>query len=97
MTDQKPNTLWVATSESVEMRGDQFQELDVDQFAVNVNVFLAQMGTVLQKAPEKMGKFQFVEFEVSAEISAEGQVILMGAGGKVGATGGIKFVFRKAS
>lgn len=95
MLNQNPNTIWVLVSESVDVRGGQFQELEVDQLAVNINLFLDQMGTVLSKTPEKMGKFQFVEFELSVEISAEGQVILMGTGGKAGATGGIKFVFRR--
>jgi len=57
MPEEKSNSIWVSTSESFGMRGDHFQKLEVEEFAVNVNVFLEQLGTVLEKAPEKMGKF----------------------------------------
>jgi hypothetical protein len=71
-------------------------KLNVDELSVNVSLFLEQMGSVLDKAPESLGSLQFVEFEVSAEISAKGTLSLLGSGGEAGATGGIKFVFRRA-
>jgi hypothetical protein len=77
------------------MRGGGPSELDVDKLTVTVNLFLQQMGNILKETPDTLGKFQFAEFEVHAEISAEGQIILLGTGGKVGATGGLKFVFRR--
>jgi hypothetical protein len=88
-------SIWVATAEAVEVRGGRLQQLEIDQLTVNVNVFLNHMNEVLKNTPEKVGKFQFVEFEVSAEVSAEGQLVLMGTGGKAGLTGGLKFVFRR--
>ncbi len=88
-------SVWVATAEPVEVRGGQFRQLEIAQLTVNVNVFLEHMHEVLKSTPEKVGKFQFLEFEVSAEVSAEGQLVLMGAGGKAGLTGGLKFVFRR--
>jgi len=94
---QSKSTIWVATAEPVGLRGSRLQQLNVDQVAVNVNLFLGQMGNVLKSTPEKLGKFQFVEFEVYAEISGEGQLVLLGTGGKAGATGGLKFVFRRVA
>ncbi len=92
---RKQSMVWIATAESVQMRGGELRELDVNQIGGNVNLFLGQMGTILKDTPDKLGPFQFVEFEVHADISAEGQIILLGTGGKVGASGGIKFVFRR--
>lgn len=76
-------------------RGVLSRKLKVDELALNINLFINQIGTVLEKTPDKVGKFEFVEFEVHAEINAKGAVALLGTGGEAGATGGIKFVFRK--
>ena len=70
-------------------------EMDVNQLANNVNVFLEQMGNVVGKTPEAVGAFKLAEVEVSAQITGKGQVVLWGIGGEVGAGGGIKFVFKK--
>jgi hypothetical protein len=70
-------------------------KLNIDELSLNVNLFLEQMGSVLEKTPPAVGSLQFVEFEVSAEISAKGTLSLLGTGGEVGATGGLKFVFRR--
>ena len=51
------------------------------------------MSDVLEKSPEKVGKFHFAEFEVYAEITAKRSLALPGTGGEAGASGGIKFVF----
>ncbi len=72
-------------------------ELKVDVLAENVNLFLTQLGGVLDQAPETVNKFQFAEFEVYAEVSGEGQLVLLGTGVKAGASGGIKFVFKKTT
>jgi hypothetical protein len=88
--------IWVATAEAIEARGVGLQQLDIDQLAANVSLFVEQMGGLLKNTPEKLGKFQFVEFEVHADISGEGQLTLLGTGAKVGAAGGIKFVFRRS-
>jgi hypothetical protein len=92
---QPQSTIWVATAEAVEMRGGRIRQLDVDQLAVNINLFVEQMGSVLKNTPEKLGKFQFAEFEVHADITAEGQLALLGTGGKLGVMGGLKFMFRR--
>jgi hypothetical protein len=33
--------------------------------------------------------------QISAEITGSGKIVLLGFGGEVGATGGIKFIFKK--
>ena len=47
---------------------------------MNINLFIEQMGIVLEKTPEKLGKFQFDEFEVHADITAQGTIAVLGSG-----------------
>jgi hypothetical protein len=72
-------------------------EVDVNQLAVNINLFLDQMGGVIANTPDTVGRFQLAEVEISAEITGKGQVVLWGVGGEVGTGGGIKFVFKKGT
>ncbi len=89
--------LWVVTSESVTTRGGgRLKQQSVEELAVNINLFLEQMGNVLEKTPEKVGKFHFEEFEVHAEVTAQGSIAVVGTGLQVGATGGLRFVFRRS-
>ena len=67
------------------------------QCNVKVYIFIEQMGSILEKTPEKVGKFHFDEFEVSAEITGKGSLAILGTGAEVGATGGLRFVFRRSS
>jgi hypothetical protein len=91
------DTILVKTSDAADMRGLGPRELKVEDLSVNVNLFLGQIETILQKAPETVGRFKFVEFEVHADVSAKGQLVLLGAGGEAGVTGGLKFVFRRTA
>jgi hypothetical protein len=76
-------------------RGSGVQSLKVDELAVNVNVFVQQMGRILESTPEKVGQFHFEEFEINAEISADGTIAVLGSGVHAGAKGGLRFVFRR--
>src|SRR5215831_78296 len=94
------DTLWVVTSEPIATRGvgtKKTKQLKVEVLAENINLFIWQMGNILEKTPEKLGKFNFEELEVHAEVNGKGSVMLFGTGGEVGATGGLRFVFRRAS
>ncbi len=77
-------------------RSGRMRELPIDELSVNVNLFLEQVNRVLEKTPEKMGKFEFLEFEVSAQVTAKGTLAILGTGGEIGAQGGLKFVFRRS-
>lgn len=92
------DTMWVVTSEPMTTRGTgikQAKPLKVDVLAENINLFIGQMGTILERTPEKLGKFNFEELEVHAEINGKGTISLFGTGGEIGATGGLRFVFRR--
>jgi hypothetical protein len=94
-TASKPNTLLVSTADTVAVRGRTPKELPVEILAENVNVFLGQVERMLEKAPETVGKFQFTEFTVSAEISAKGGLVLLGSGVEVEGKGGLTFKFQR--
>jgi hypothetical protein len=98
-TTQSSGELWVVTSELTEDIGTRGgpQSLDVEKLAVNVNLFIQNMGKVLDSTPEKLGNFHFDEFEIHAEISADGTLAILGSGVHVGGSGGLRFVFRRGT
>src|SRR5881275_3321303 len=91
------DTIWIITGEPMATRGSGLKQLKVEELSVNINLFLEQMGSLLERTPEKLGKFHFEEFEVYAEVTGKGTLAILGSGGEVGATGGLRFVFRRAA
>lgn len=93
------NEILVVTSDLAAMgtRGGGPQSLKVEELAVNVNLFVQQMGKVLESTPETLGKFNFDEFEIHAEITADGTIAVLGSGVHAGVGGGLRFVFRRGS
>lgn len=92
------DTILVMTGEATLTRGaGGVQQLEVEKLAVNVNLFVQQLGKVLESTPEKLGNFHFDEFEIHAEISADGTIAVLGSGIHAGIGGGLRFVFRHAS
>lgn len=94
MSDQDKGTIWVVTAEPT-TRGSSRKQLRVEELSVNINLFLEQMNGVLEQTPEQVGKFQFAEFELHAEITAKGAIAILGTSGEAGIAGGLKFVFRR--
>lgn len=91
-----------------EFRGDPFRKwpegggkprptaIKVSQLAGNVRLFMQQMEALLADTPTQIKNFEFVEFEVSAGVTASGQLALLGvAGAEAGVEGGLKFVFKR--
>lgn len=91
----KADEILVVTGESG-VRGWGPKPLKVSELTAQVNIFVSQIGEVLDKTPAKLGGFQFEEFEINAEITGKGTLAVLGTGGEVGATGGIKFLFKRA-
>ena len=100
MDDTSPNKIWVVVNDSQQWRGGQQvkqTEVDVERLSSNMNRFLEQIGNMLQQTPEHVGQFHFEEFEISAEVTAQGTLAILGTGLQAGATGGLKFVFRRST
>ena len=60
----------------------------MDELTKNVNQFLAKVESMLRDTPAVVADFHFAELEISAEVSAEGKLSLMGTGVGVTAQGG---------
>jgi hypothetical protein len=90
------DTILVVIGDAVATRGG-VKALKVDELSVNLNLFIEQMGNLLEKTPEKLGKFHFEEFEVYAEVTGKGTLAILGTGSELGATGGLRFVFRRST
>ena len=76
-------------------------KIEIGQLQAQVNIFLNQLDQVLSDTPEKVGKFDLTEFEITAGIVVQGKgkiglAILGGVelGGQ--ASAGIKFVFKRS-
>lgn len=92
------DAIWVVASENMALRGESsFRKLKIEELSVNFNLFLEQIGSLLDKTPEKFGKFHLDEFEVHAEITGKGELVIKGATGELREMGGLRFVFRRSS
>jgi hypothetical protein len=90
-----PDTILVTTSPSG-MRGSGPKPLRVDVLESNVNIFVAQMSSILSKAPDSISKFRLDEFTVSVEISASGEISILGTGAGAEVKGGVEFKFKRS-
>jgi len=90
------DTILVVTGEQVGTRAGGFKSLKVEELAANVQLFIKQMGNVLEQTPKTLGDFHFEELEVSAEITAKGSLAILGTGGELSGTGGLRFLFRRS-
>ena len=99
MTENNENSeyMWVATvDDTASRKNDLFKaKIEVETLTNNMALFIGQIDQILAKTPDTVQKFQLVEFEVEAQISAKGQFVLLGTGGEIGGSGGLKFLFRK--
>jgi hypothetical protein len=97
MTENEKDAITVRVAEATVTRGRGTQELKVEVLAENMNIFLTHVEGMLAKAPDKVGKFQFDEITISAEISANGKFILLGSGVEAAAKGSLQFKFKRVS
>lgn len=70
-------------------------ELSSDELAERLKGFLGAMDAVIEQLPATLGGFDLKEMTLSVEISAKGQVSLLGTGGEIGTTGGLTFTLSR--
>lgn len=92
---EENKSIQVTTRSSIETRGRVPKEIKVDILGKNVNLFIAQIGSIIDNTPEKIDKFKLTQISVTAEISAKGSLVLLGTGVETEGKGGITFVFTK--
>lgn len=93
--EEQHNAILVITNNQVNTRGRAPREIQVEVLGKNINLFLTQIGTILENTPEHVGKLKLNQITVSAEVSAKGSLILMGTGVETEGKGGITFVFTR--
>ncbi|MEO0836192.1 MAG: hypothetical protein AAFY16_09435 [Cyanobacteria bacterium J06642_3] len=69
--------------------------VEVEKLKREMRGFLQAMREMLDEAEPPDSKMQLDEVELSVEINAEGQVSLLGVGGKAGGKGGMTFKFKR--
>jgi hypothetical protein len=68
-------------------------EVPVDVFRQRVTDFLDSMRHTIADLPSVCGGYELNEVTVSAEVSAKGQVSLLGSGGELAGKAGLTFTF----
>lgn len=69
-------------------------EIGADDLKREIGNLIAVVGDVFDQARRETG-LTLEEVELSIEISSEGQVSILGSGGKIGGSGGIKLSFKR--
>ena len=87
----------LVTSSATTRAGGRPKSIPVEVLSSNVNIFLGQVGGILGNAPQDVGTFSLREISLSVEITAKGELSILGTGGGIEAKGGITFVFKKGA
>jgi hypothetical protein len=93
--NKQQDTILVRTGGLDDVRGKSSKEIQVEVLGENVNLFITQIGSILEKSPDPIEKFKLTQITVAAEISAKGSLVLLGTGVETEGKGGITFVFTR--
>lgn len=100
-------TIWIVTEDTQASDNQRSYREIVKEGAVKVSVtelekrmstFLSAVGRIFKQAEAQnipTDKIRLDEIELSCEISAEGEVKLIGTGGKIGGKGAITLKFKR--
>ncbi len=108
MNSNKNNMIWIADSleegpqNAFRERGlggsagkSPVKAVGVHELKENVKIFFSQLDEILITGSDKVGAFSVDQVEISAQITAEGKVCLLGSGTKAGVSGGLKFILKR--
>jgi hypothetical protein len=100
-------TIWVITAEPVPpepgptVRGEKKAplpagvQIDVDKLQASMQTFLDNVREIVGVGVEDVGPFRLTQISLSATISADGELKLLGAGVGMGLSGGLNFVLTR--
>ncbi len=71
-------------------------QVSADELKQQMDNLISVVGNVFDQARTELG-LQLDLVELSIEISSEGQISILGSGGKLGGKGGLKLTFRRAA
>ena len=69
-------------------------QISAEDLRREIGNLMAVVGEVFDKARPEAG-LSLEDVELSIEISSEGQISILGSGGKISGTGGIKLTFKR--
>lgn len=69
-------------------------QINAEDLKREIGNLLAVVADVFDQARSEVG-LSLEEVELSIEVSSEGQISILGSGGKIGGTGGIKLSFKR--
>lgn len=85
----------VVTADAVVTRAGGPKKIGVQALAEEVQSFLQHIAGIVERAPSAVGAFELTELTLSAEVTAQGKLMLLGTGVETGAKGGITFKFER--
>lgn len=101
-------TIWIVTSDTIapsdssrsyrEVAQEKGVKVPLSELEQNMSHFLQSVGQIFRQAEQQTSRLsgiQLDEIELSVEISGEGEIKLIGTGGKAGGKGGIKLKFKR--
>src|SRR5438067_8039724 len=70
-------------------------QVDVKELRERIHAFLHAMESALGDISQQFGDYKLDTISVSAEVSAKGQISLLGTGGELAGKGGLNFTFKR--
>jgi len=69
--------------------------VSVSALKENMQAFFHQLQEIIGPGKETIGAFELSQIEVTAQVTGDGKVCLLGSGVKIEVQGGIKFVLNR--
>jgi len=69
--------------------------VNVSALKQNMQAFFHQLQEIIDPGKETIGAFELSQIEVTAQVTGDGRVCLLGIGGEIEVRGGIKFVLNR--
>ena len=86
---------WRERGPGARIRKGLVKAIDLSVLKDNMGTFFQQLKEILDTGKDRIGSFRVDRVEVSAQVTGEGKVCLMGSGAGIGIGGGIKFVLHR--
>lgn len=69
--------------------------VSVSTLKENMQAFFHQLQEIIGPGKETIGAFELSQIEVTAQVTGDGKVCLLGSGVKIEVQGGIKFILKR--
>lgn len=93
---RETNKAIMLVSAEADTRSRATRELPVELLSTNVNIFIGQLGQIVDKAPSALRSYELEEISFTAEVTGKGQLSLLGSGASLETKGGLTFTFKRS-